>query len=312
MTTATHANAFGLALEAEWPLPGFSPGRSSAPDVRLELTTDDQIDGAWSGAEGPPLWHVTLDAPLELAVGRAGDHLFTYGGSERAYLDPHRRRILCTRAATSDRSWQRALLDSVLLCTSLLCGHHPLHGAGVVIGESAIALVAAMGGGKTSLAWELMGRGAGLLSDDLLVLTCDRERVIAHPGPPLMNLPADRDPEPIGSTVARFPDDREQWIELDTPACPATPLAAVVLLERRPGSEDACRRVEQSPLPLLPHVPFLDAGAQATRARFEIMSTVAALVPMYRLLADSRRSPSQLADLVHDQLVRDRLVGTRR
>jgi hypothetical protein len=310
VTTAAHADAFGLTLEAGWMLPGFLPGPSSREvDVTLEPATHAAIDASWSGSSEPPLWRVLLDAPLRLEAGRAGDHLFSYGDGARAHLSGGRERLLCAPAEEADPGWLRALLDSVLLCTALLHGRQPLHAAGIGFGDDAVAIVGATGGGKTSLAWELLGRGATLLADDLVVLTVGGGRVVAHPGPPLMNLPAERAPEPLGHALAQFPREGEQWVQLAAGPARPLPLRAIVLLERLAGSADSCERIDPTPFPLLPRVPFLDGSADAARERFEIIAAVAALVPMYRLMADTRRSPSELADLLHDQLADDGVVG---
>jgi hypothetical protein len=102
-----------------------------------------------------------------------------------------------------------------------------LHGAAVLVGESAWVLLAAPGGGKSTLASELSRRGHPVLSDDLSVI--DGHTVLA--GPRACDLRSDAAGElkrgvPLPDTVGR-----PRWRE-ELPAAPLeAPLGGFVLLE---------------------------------------------------------------------------------
>src|SRR6478752_10213357 len=101
-------------------------------------------------------------------------------------------RIACLPRDAGDPSWRRFLLDTVLWWTALANGLHVLHAGAVEPGGGGVVgILSASGGGKSTLTGELLARGARLFSDDVLVLGPAPE-LTAHPGPPLMNIAAER------------------------------------------------------------------------------------------------------------------------
>ena len=68
-----HYMAFGLELRASFLLPGMVSGETGGgelPSLELELTTPEELQRAWSGADGPPEWRGRLGDGLDLAIER--------------------------------------------------------------------------------------------------------------------------------------------------------------------------------------------------------------------------------------------------
>ena len=115
---------------------------------------------------------------------------------------------------------------------------------------------------------------------------------LAHPGPPLMTVPAPVRPLP-GSPIAAVGE--EQWVAV--PAAPEPiPLAAVVLLNRHPGAETGLRAVAAPLAVLLASLLGFPRTPERERTRFELAAEIAARVPIRELAADPGVDPATLAD----------------
>ncbi len=123
---------------------------------------------------------------------------------------------------------------------------------------------------------------------------------MAHPGPPVMNLPtAQRGSSglsEIGEPLAHFPG--EDWVKVTGAALDSDRVAAVCLLRRRRGEVRALRRLQPTVLDLLPFTLGFSRSPGRTRQRFLLFSRLAAEVPVYELSAPPDASPRSLADLV--------------
>jgi hypothetical protein len=289
-------SAFGLCVRLDFPLAalegaGDAPG---APTLEARLAPFPAQDAA-PGIE-EVVWVTRFDGQdFAMRRLRDGSHRFVYGERACFHLSADVGVLRCAVADAADPGWQRLFLDTILWQCSLLRGFELLHASTVCWPAGAVAIVAMTGGGKTSLAAELLGRGATLVSDDVLALDRVDGRLGGHPGPPVMNVPR-TGPAELGRELARFPDER--WVALDRVAREPQPLAAICLLERQPGSELTLERRPSTPLDLLPHM-FLSRGESGRdAARFELLSDVATEVPVFRLAADVDVPPAELANLV--------------
>lgn len=299
--------AFGLDLEASFPLIGMPPDRGTrgAADLRLRIADDEEMAALWSG-ERAPVWQATLGRQtFVLQAGRDGDHRMTWSGGAEFHLDRGLREVSC-RPPAAGIEWQRVLLDTVLTCVLLLRGGQALHAAAVVGPAGAIAIVAASGGGKSTLTAELMGRGLPLLSDDILPLSLAAARPLAARGTPHMNLsiPLEREtaPSTIGRTLAVF--GREAWLVAHPYSAQDAPLDAICLLERREGLPTKLDVLPPNPLALVPHTLGLARDPEAARERFLFYGDVAAKVPVLRLTAAPEVPPELLGDLVEAHISR--------
>jgi hypothetical protein len=100
-------------------------------------------------------------------------------------------RITSLLAPGAPWAWQRLLVAQALPLAATLHGLEPLHASAVNLGDRAVAFTAPSGTGKTSIVMNLVARGAGLVTDDVLAIEPASHGLRAHPGARLMN--ADRD-----------------------------------------------------------------------------------------------------------------------
>jgi hypothetical protein len=275
------------------------------------------IEDAWSGLEEVS-WEAMIDgAPFVVERGVGGDHRFVHGvapdqngvpqAGARAlhHLCANASVLRCAPCDPDDPSWWRLVLDSVLFTVALLRGYEALHAGAIATPTGVIAITAASGGGKSTLLAELLARGLALMADDVLVLEPRGSLApLAHPGPPLMTVPAARmatlNGRGIQATICSIDDER--WIAVPVHAEPV-PLKALIVLERRPepatgGSAPSLRKIEKPLAPLLESLMNLPDTAARQRTRFELASVLASESAVWRLTADLDTPPEALADLL--------------
>ena len=290
--------AFGLAVACEWELAGLPEPQASTgrPDLELRLASSGDVARAWSGPRPDPAMVETQQdgLPYRTERGAAGDHRMTYGDRASFHLSADGRTLLCAPADVEAPGWRRVLLDSVLATASLLHGFQALHAGAVLSPAGAVAFMGRTGGGKTTLVTELVRRGLPLVCDDILALSRDtRGRVIAHPGPPVMNLPTGA-PAPPGRALAVI--GAETWLAVKRVAAGPAAVAAVCLLDRRPGATLAVVPGPASPLDLLAHGLRSGSAPERRQARFELLADLAAQADAYVLEADVHTPAAELAD----------------
>jgi hypothetical protein len=92
--------------------------------------------------------------------------------------------VRCRRfASAADEAFQVYLVQRALSFALVKQGVEPLHASAIVHDGQAIALVGDSGSGKSTIAAARLREGDTLVTDDLLVLTRDRDRLMALPGP---------------------------------------------------------------------------------------------------------------------------------
>ena len=110
-------------------------------------------------------------------------------GVVEAILSADGRSVVCALGDGADpRAVEANLLNIVLGAALTLAGEEPLHATAVEVGGRAIGLLGPSGAGKSTLAACLIGRGARLLTDDLLRVAFRDGRVIVHAGPHRLKL----------------------------------------------------------------------------------------------------------------------------
>jgi hypothetical protein len=227
--------------------------------------------------------------------GSSGDLRIAWGEEGTFHLSSDGKLLQC-RGNPPDARWRRVLLDTALGSAALSLGAEALHGGAVVAEGEAVVVVAGTGGGKSTLLAELVTRGYPLLADDIVALSSAGDRRVAHPAPPVMNLPRGSSigPERLGAVLAEF--DSERWIAVADAAESPVPVRALVLLERRAGAQLSVQRLPASPLSVVPHL--LDSGASPERQarRFELAGDLAEHAPLLRLAAPPDVPAAQLAD----------------
>lgn len=309
----TRYAAFGLELRASFPLPGMvSDEAEELPSLELEMTTPGALRRAWSGSDGPPAWRGRQGDGLDLAIERGtdGDLLFSYGDQApreddlaRFRLHPDMRRLDCAPSRPG-LDWQRVLIGKVLPSISVMRGYEALHAGVVDSPEGVVAIMAPSGGGKSTLAIELLHRGWGLFADDVLILDDTEGVVRAHPGTPHMNLaehlPDAIDPQTLGTTLGILAGER--WLAAQTATRHPRPVRMLCLLERGPSSALATHTLASNPLLLAPYMLGLSTDAERQRSRFGLYADLMESATLVRLTAGFGHRPEQLAELIERAL----------
>lgn len=297
-------SAFGLGLRSDLPLPGMVAADLRGPTVSLRLSDPDEVARAWPGTERELVGTMPDGCRCVGELAPSGERRLTYGDRAVYLLSADTMTILCAPEDVEELSWQRFLLDAVLLKVSEAHGLHALHASAVEGPDGVLAFATSSGGGKSSLAAELVRRGHPFFSDDALTMDRADGHVRAHPAPPLMNFPLPH-PEGFPATdlgVVQATFGAEAWVAVRNAASTPRRVASIHLLDRHPGLRPGLDLLPASPVHLLPHA--LTGGgspASATR-RFELLADLAADAAIYRLRADPEIDVAQLADLVEDVL----------
>jgi hypothetical protein len=292
------SQAYGLRLRPELRLSTrLAQAAPGEPDVRVRLGDVPSPSGT------EEIWRTRID-DATVTVDRHADSALTirFGDAASFRIGPRGRVVTCAPRPGADRvRWERFLLDTVLWSTAVVHGRVALHAAAVADGDGAIAVVGGTGGGKTSVALALAGRGGALVSDDVLVVSSEPHAVLAHPAPPVMNVDVAADAElraSVGRVLGTF--GGEHWLHVARSAQTVVPLRAVVVLTRSSrasrayakGPRDALLTLEAHSVSL-PGLPQLNL-----RTRFDVLADIAARVPVLDLRVPPSLPPDGIADIV--------------
>ena len=187
-------------------------------------------------------------------------------------------------------------------------GREPLHATAVLTDRGVAAFVGESGDGKSTLAALLVGGGCRLVTDDMLVLSHERDRCLAHPGPPRLKLYREIARRIFGSAadgVPMNPITEKLIVPLATGQTvrTAAPLIAVYLLGgedrgcRAGGEPEICRL---SPARAFPRVLAATTGHYSTdrqrlTRQIEFVSRLVSRVPIKTL--SYRRDPDGMSAL---------------
>ena len=159
------------------------------------------------------------------------------------------RSIVSALPAGAPWRWQRLAAAQVLPLAASLRGKAAFHASAVTIGGRAFAFSARSGTGKTTLALNLVGRGALLVTDDVLAIETVDGGVVAHAGARLVNVdPAvlrSLSPAARGRVGRRAGRGAKIQLVADLPSQPLT-LGGLCLLRR---TRRADVLVERAPAP---------------------------------------------------------------
>lgn len=291
-TQALRTFGFDLVGPASLLLAGTTPSdREDA--VALRLVAAGQLP---SGVR--LLWSTVFGdgQAVTAAETTGGGHRLDYGSAASFWVAPGGRAIDMAAAHPRDSSVLRFLLDTVLWWTALARGRFLLHASCVEIDGGVLAILGGTGAGKTTLATELVLRGARLFSDDLL---CFSDGAIAHPGPPFLNVPLERlSRAALGSDLAQFTStdgQREAWMVAHQRSAGDLPVRALIRLDRVSG--DGLRIVadELSPLDLFPYAWDIPGAPGREGPRFAALADLVDVAGSLQLLADPTTTPAELA-----------------
>ena len=308
-TRAWSSTAFGLAVQADLPVLGFSDGpHHSPPNTRLERTSAGSIDASWPHADAERL--IDRRFPDGRAIMTVDAHpgrgyRIDTPGHGRFRVSADGSLVECAPPAEASWRWHRPLFAQALPLAAALHGMELLHASGVTIDGAAIAVVGHSGAGKTSLAVHLTDQGASLLADDVIALSARAGALRAHPGVCFANVASEQleamgpgRGERFGRAVGR---SDKQHLLVERFATAAAPLRRVYFLDRTEEAPELHFERLRSPGPRrLFATAFLSHVTTPARmkAQLEVHSLIAASVPAFRLLVPASLGARDLAPLV--------------
>ena len=309
-TLLHHGVAYGLRLTGEFPAHGLWSGVGSA-DMRsasLEIVSPASLARSWSARGGEPRLRSLLtgeDPVLAVEPDPHGGYLVRADGFGAYLVDRDGRRVLLAPGPVESWRWQRLLLAQAVPVAALLQGLELFHASAVQLNGRVLAFTGASGAGKTTLAAQLLLAGATFVADDVLAVERVGEEVIAHPGPPLMN---------VREATMRLLDAHERarlGVELGRDEAgirlrlrreaQARPLNAIYLLHTRPGRTGVHLKRLAAPGP----AQLLGAGfGSAIRTparlvrRLDLCAHIARRLPVFELEAPAQGAPDAVAEAV--------------
>lgn len=300
------SHAFGINIEATFRAPGLPEGSRRLPRTRVERVPEQTIADHWIAAGAQRLQEERLSAGSRrpdrtIERGAGGEYLLYARHFGTALISPSGDRVLCAPPAVAAWRWQRFLVGRVLPWAAVLRGRELLHASAVRVGDNAVAILAGSGYGKSSVAVRLMLQGARFITDDVLALTTDDDRVLAHPGPAIAALrPAERDAlEPqerrrLGRVLGR---SGKTYVAVDREPA-AVPLGGIYFLERTSGGGRRFERgVDARRLLGSAFVAGVDSRRRLV-GLLDLCARLEAVVPIWRVEADYGAGAAPVAEAI--------------
>jgi hypothetical protein len=268
----------------------ISPNGRRPVSTRIEVVTREALAAAWPRHEAVSLVDrrhpsgrliMRIDhharAGYFMAAPRHGTHVISNNG----------RSVRSALPRAPQWRWQRLLFAQVLPLTAALQGLELYHASAVALDDRVFAFIAPSGIGKTSVAAHLLALGARFVTDDVLALEQEADRVVAHPGPAwasltpgeLLSIP-DEARGRLGTVVGR---SDKVYLEL-APVNRALPLGGIYFLARGRGSGrlqiDEVRTSGAQRLLASSFLWYL-ATPEHLLTHLEVSAHIAASVPMF-------------------------------
>jgi hypothetical protein len=194
MTGPYSYTAYGLCLSSGIELPILSPAEeSTTPDIGIELGADyldfRKFDHVFelSYVTAPLIESVNLE-PVDVDLQKVAYRITYWGGIEFVVFDSGAQIRMSYPASSNLEDVAAILAGPVLGFAMRLLGVFCIHASVVAIDGYALALVAPSGGGKSTTAAALAARGHAVISDDVLALRIERDRIVVQPGFPWLRL----------------------------------------------------------------------------------------------------------------------------
>jgi hypothetical protein len=302
--TGSTFSAFGFLTRADFDLPAdeaVDAGDANLEPLELRLVEPNELE---TTAVAPRILRHLAEfdgCPYAALEGPEGELFIHYGSRARFHLLPKDGVLRCAPANLDDPLWQRVLLDTVLWTTSYALGSVLIHAAAVETRAGVVALLSPSGGGKTTLAAELLSRGAGLVADDVVTLRSRSNALLAFPGPPVINLPGALDPARIPGAVPIAEIGGETWVRVERRAPRPAPLKALVMLDRT-ADRVATERIDATTLSALPFAVGIPTSDDRTAGTFEVLGELAARTPVLEVRGAPSSSAADLGESLLEAL----------
>jgi hypothetical protein len=306
-STEVRGRAFGLALEADFDVPGLPPGDSpELPRLALRLVDEAAIARRWPAGEATcvsagPGRSIDMhpSAGFRLYARYFGLALLTAGGDT----------LLCAPPPVAYWRWQRFAVGRCMPLAALLRGYEVFHAGAVAVDGGVVGIVGPRAAGKTSLILHLALEGASFFTDDVLAVDVASEDLVAHPGFGVMNVRTTeyerlseaahaRLGEPLGQT-----GHRKLHIAVRPQAGPL-PLRALLFLTPGAGGESTVRRLTPvDPARLLSSTFIHESRSPEQLARLlDVCARISTEVPVFEVVRGDREDAHTLAARLRDRL----------
>jgi hypothetical protein len=177
---------YGLRVESAIPLPCPVWDQNGLP-ADVELVEDSQT-APWQLPAGTPTSYED-DGFSECSIFQDGSTHMRCKGHFEFLVSGDGRQVRWRKLRdVPDEVLLTYLIGQVLSFCLLTRGIEPLHATAVVVDGEAIAFLGASGAGKSTLAATFVQSGHALLTDDVLVLQPDGNKLLAYPRLPRLNL----------------------------------------------------------------------------------------------------------------------------
>ena len=279
-------DAFGLAVEVDWPLAGATPAAAAEAGRRpttVRRVEPESLAVAWE-SPGERLFEREFMGEIAITFERAEDYRIWAKGFGRYAVSTDGTEVRCERGTVVEHAQERFLFAQVLPLAAVLRGFELLHASAVCLNGAAVAFAGPSGVGKTTLMSRLVVRGAGFLTDDVLALEQGADGPIAYPGPPyLAVLDGDADQVDVAGRIGRLVGTSDKLNVVVPVGRGAFPLRAVYHLESGPGLQlepigsDIVRRLLASVF-----VPYFVTPERLQR-QLEMAQLLGETVPQFRL-----------------------------
>jgi hypothetical protein len=308
MSEHVRGTAFGLAIEADFAIPGLPPDadRAGLPAVLLTLADKAALERAWHRERGGTRISEERfgDAEPDRTIDshpKLGYRLQArYFGSCLVARDGAT--LLCVPPPIPSWRWQRFLVGRCLPLAAVLRGYEVLHAGAVATDGGVVAIVGPSGAGKSSLTLHLVLRGAGFFTDDVLVLEAGDD-LVAHPGFGVVNVRAAEDARlregeraALGSRLGQTGRDKRHYAL--APVRGPRPLRAVYFLAPGAGRPRATIAPLTAPEPrrLLTSAFIHEIRTPERLARLlDVCARLSAAVPMFEVALGAAEDAGALA-----------------
>lgn len=299
-------HAFGMNIRAGFQvagLPSCEPLEGGGRHTSLQLETEAIVEAEWEGRSPERIreWHDGSKVEGGLDLDPELGYRMTVEGYGAFTVSADGCNVRCAPPSDGSRAWEECLIGQVLPLAAVLRGVEVLHASAVSLGDRGVAFVGASTAGKTSLAVNLVARGARLVTDDVLGLAMEDGRLRCFPGAGVVSL---RHAEAtamgerwrsLGEVSVHGPEAVRVALDRDDRPLP---LAALYFLER--GVSDATRiePIEGGDPCLLLASSFNFSVRDRGRLinQLETCAALSAQVPQFRLSIGADTSAGALSE----------------